>query len=56
MTPEAARDKQIGGQNVDFVGRYLLKNSPKCKKKGSWIPPKATRNTKLGVIFAKCAP
>ena len=55
MTSVAARDKKIGGQNANFEGHYLLRNSPKLKKKGHEWPPKTTRNPKLGVIFAKCA-
>ena len=34
MTPEAARDKKIGGQDADFEGKYLLRNSPKVQKEG----------------------
>ena len=32
MTPEAARDKKIGGQNANFEGHYLLRNSQKAQK------------------------
>ena len=55
MTPEAATDlKKNGGQNANFEGHYLLRNSPKLKKRGHVWPQKAVRNPKLGVIIAKC--
>ena len=56
MTPEAARDKKIGGQNVNFEGHYLLRNSPKIKKKGPWMAPKSHQKSKIGGHFCKmCA-
>ena len=56
MTPEAARDRKLEGQDADFEGHYVPRNSPKFKKRGSWMTPKAVRNPKLGVIFATYAP
>ena len=47
---------KIGSQNANLEGHYLLRNSPKLKKRGHEWPPKAAKNPKLGVIFAKCAP
>ena len=48
MTPDAASylKKKKNCQNADFEGHYLLMK----------MTPKAIRNLKLGVIFAKCAP
>ena len=43
-------------QNANFEGHHLLRNSPKLKKRGSWMTPKAVRNPTLGVIFTKCVP
>ena len=56
MTPETAREKKMEVKKADFAGHCLLRNSPKFKRRGSWMTPKAARNPKLGVIFAKCAP
>ena len=47
---------KIGGQNANFEGHYLLRNSQSSKRGGHEWPPKAASNPKLGVIFAKCAP
>ena len=54
MTPEAARDKKIGGQNAKLWGSSGIPQS--SKRGGHEWPPKAARNPKLGVIFAKCTP
>ena len=51
MTLEAARDKKIGSQNAIFAGRYLLRNSPKLKKSGSWMTPKSHQKSKIGGHF-----
>ena len=32
MTPETAIDKELGGQNANFQGYYLLRSSPNFKK------------------------
>ena len=50
ITPEAARDNNGGGgrgQNADFEGHNLLRNSLKFKKRRSWMAPKIARNQKL---------
>ena len=59
MTPEVARDlkkkkkkKKKGGQNVDFEGCYLLKNSPKLKKM-VMNDPKSHQKSKIGGHFYK---
>ena len=38
MTPEAARDKILGGQNADIEGHTCSGIPQSSKKRGSWTP------------------
>ena len=56
MTPEAARDKKLGFKMQTLRAITCSGTPQSSKRRGHEWPPKASRNTKLGVIFAKCAP
>ena len=53
MTPEAARDKKIGGQNANFEGQLPAQEFPKAQKEGVMNTPKSHQKSKIGGHFCK---
>ena len=55
MTPKAARDKKIGGQNANFKGHHLLRNSPMLKKEVMNDPQKPPKFQNWGHFCKMCS-